>query len=62
MTCDHTPVTGAPNAAGDIPVGQTHAAAMRTLGLALGIPEDQLGTSFTQSAGGKVVKAAVTGV
>ena len=54
--------TGAPNAAGDIPVAQTHAAAMRTLGFALGIPDDQLGASFTQSAGGKVVRAAVTGV
>jgi hypothetical protein len=54
--------TGAPNAAGDIPVSQTHAAAMRTLGVALGIPEDAVGKSFTQSAGGKVVKAAVTGV
>jgi len=51
--------SGAPNAAGDIPVAQTHAAAMRTLGAALGIPEDQLNTSFTAGAGGKVVRAAV---
>jgi hypothetical protein len=51
--------TGAPNAAGDIPVAQTHVAAMRTLGVALGIPEDQLNADFTAAAGGKVVKAAV---
>jgi hypothetical protein len=51
--------TGAPNAAGDIPVGQTHVAAMKTLGVALGIPEDQLNADFTAMAGGKVVKPAV---
>jgi hypothetical protein len=51
--------TGAPNAAGDIPVGQTHVAAMKTLGVALGIPEDQLNSDFTAMAGGKVVKPAV---
>jgi hypothetical protein len=54
--------TGAPNAAGDIPVAQTHVSAMRTLGVALGIPEDKLNTSFTAAAGGKVVRSAVTGV
>jgi hypothetical protein len=51
--------TGAPNPAGDIPVAQTHVSAIRTLGVALGIPEDQLNTDFTAMAGGKVVKAAV---
>ena len=51
--------TGAPNAAGDIPVAQTHVSAMRTLGAALGIPEALLNTSFTAMAGGKVVKPAV---
>jgi len=51
--------TGAPNAAGDIPVAQTHVSAIRTLGVALGIPEDQLNADFTAMAGGKVVKAAV---
>jgi hypothetical protein len=51
--------TGASNAAGDIPVAQTHISAVKTLGVALGIPEDQLNTSFTASAGGKVIKAAV---
>ncbi|HMI83984.1 MAG TPA: DUF1501 domain-containing protein [Polyangiaceae bacterium] len=51
--------TGAPNAAGDIPVAQTHVAAMRTLGVALGIPEDQMAPDFTASAGGKVIKAAL---
>jgi len=54
--------TGAPNPAGDIPVAQTHVAAVRTLGVALGIPEDQLNGSFTAMAGGKAVRAAVTGV
>jgi hypothetical protein len=33
---------------------------VRTLGVALGIPEDQLNGSFTAMAGGKVVRAAVT--
>jgi hypothetical protein len=51
--------SGAPNAAGDIPVAQTHISAMRTLGATLGIPDDVLGSSFTQMAGGKAVKAAV---
>jgi hypothetical protein len=51
--------TGAPNAAGDIPVAQTHVAAVRTLGAALGLPEDQMAKDFTAQAGGKVVKAAV---
>jgi hypothetical protein len=52
--------TGAPNAAGDIPVAQTHVSAMRTLGVALGIPEADMASDFTAMAGGKVVKAAVT--
>jgi hypothetical protein len=52
--------TGAPNAAGDIPVAQTHVSAMRTLGVALGIPEADVASDFTAMAGGKVVKAAVT--
>jgi hypothetical protein len=54
--------TGAPSATGDIPVAETHVSAMRTLGIALGIPEDKLASSFTAAAGGKVVRAAVTGV
>ena len=52
--------TGAPNAGGDIPVAQTHVSAMRTLGVALGIPEADVASSFTAMAGGKVVKSAVT--
>jgi hypothetical protein len=51
--------TGVPNPAGDIPVAQTHVSAMRTLGVALGIPEGDMATDFTAMAGGKVVKAAV---
>ena len=46
---------------GDIPAAQTHVAAARTLGVALGIPESQLNSDFTASAGGKVVKAALIG-
>jgi hypothetical protein len=54
--------SGAPNPAGDIPVAQTHISAIRTLGVALGIPEETLAPNFTAMAGGKVVRAAVTGV
>jgi hypothetical protein len=51
--------TGAPNAAGDIPVANTHVSVIRTLGVALGIPEDQLSPDFTAMAGGKVITSAV---
>jgi hypothetical protein len=54
--------SGAPNPAGDIPVAQTHISAIRTLGVALGIPEEKIAADFTAAAGGKVVRAAVTGV
>jgi hypothetical protein len=54
--------TGAPSPTGDISVAETHVSAMRTLGVALGIPEDKLASSFTTAGGGKVVRAAVTGV
>ena len=47
---------------GDIPAAQTHVAAARTLGVALGIPESQIASDFVGSAGGKVVKAALVGV
>jgi hypothetical protein len=46
---------------GDIPAAQTHVAAARTLGVALGIPESQVASDFVSSAGGKVVKAALVG-
>jgi hypothetical protein len=54
--------SGAAATGGDIPQAETHVAAMRTLGVGLGIPEAQIDTDFTASAGGKVVKAALTGV
>ena len=54
--------TGAASASGDIPANQTHVAAARTLGIALGIPSSQLAGDFISSAGGKVVNAALNGV
>jgi uncharacterized protein DUF1501 len=54
--------TGTAKAGGDIPAAQTHVAAARTLGVALGIPSAQLNTDFISSAGGKVVNAALNGV
>lgn len=47
---------------GDIPAAQTHVAAAKTLGVALGIPSSQLNTDFISSAGGKVVNAGLSGV
>jgi hypothetical protein len=54
--------TGNAATGGDIPAAQTHVAAARTLGVALGIPEAQLSTDFVASAGGKVVRPALVGV
>ena len=54
--------TGAASASGDIPATQTHVAAARTLGIALGILLTQLAGDFISSAGGKVVSAALNGV
>jgi hypothetical protein len=54
--------TGKAVTGGDIPAAQTHVAAARTLGIALGIPSANLGPDFTTTAGGKVVNAALTGV
>jgi len=54
--------TGAASASGDIAANQTHVAAARTLGVALGIPSSQLTGDFISSAGGKVVNAALNGV
>ncbi|HET6333122.1 MAG TPA: DUF1501 domain-containing protein [Polyangiales bacterium] len=44
---------------GDIPAAQTHVAAARTLGAALGVPEEMLAADFTSDAGGKVVRTAL---
>jgi hypothetical protein len=54
--------TGKAVTGGDIPAAQTHVAAARTLGVALGIPSSQLGADFVAGAGGKVVNAALSGV
>jgi len=62
LASDIDSATGAAAAGGDIPAAQTHVAAARTLGVALGIPEDKLASDFTTTAGGKVIKAALTGV
>ena len=47
---------------GDIPGAQTNIAYARTLGVALGIPSDQVNSDLIGSAGGKVVNAALNGV
>src|SRR5580765_873795 len=54
--------SGAAKAGGDIPAAQTHVAAARTLGIALGIPSAVIAGDFITSAGGKVVNAALNGV
>ena len=62
LASDIDSATGAAAAGGDIPAAQTHVATARTLGVALGIPEAALASDFTTTAGGKVIKAALTGV
>ena len=47
---------------GDIPGAQTHIAYARTLGVALGIPSDQVNGDLIGGAGGKVVNSALSGV
>jgi hypothetical protein len=54
--------TGLPSASGDIPAAKTHAAAARTLGVALGIPGAMLDADFVTGAGGLVVNSALNGV
>lgn len=51
--------TGAAAPGGDIPAAETHVAAARTLGAALGIPDDAIANDFTASAGGKIVRQAL---
>jgi hypothetical protein len=46
-------------AGGDIPAAETHVAAARTLGAALGIPDEIAGADFTAGAGGKIVRRAL---
>jgi len=54
--------SGAAAAGGDIPGASTHIAYARTLGVALGIPGDQVNSDLIVGAGGKVVNAALNGV
>jgi hypothetical protein len=60
IAADINSADGSAAAGGDIPGAQTMVAMARTLGVALGIPESALAGDFTSSAGGKVVKAALT--
>ena len=52
--------TGAQATGGDIPVTQSQAAAVRTLGAALGIPDSVAAADYTAGAGGKIVTGALT--
>lgn len=51
--------TGAVVTGGDIPSSKSHAAAARTLGAALGIPDGVAASDYIASAGGKIVTAAL---
>ena len=51
--------TGAQVTGGDIPPTKSQAAAVRTLGAALGIPDTVAAGDYTAGAGGKVVTAAL---
>jgi hypothetical protein len=62
VASDIDSATGNPVTGGDIPAAETHVAAARTLGVALGIPSSQLGADFVAGAGGKVVNAGLSGV
>jgi hypothetical protein len=61
VAADIDSATGMVAAGGDIPAAETHVAAARTLGAALGIPEPVLADDFVASAGGKIVKTALLG-
>jgi hypothetical protein len=52
-------VTGAATPGADIPVADSQLAAARTLGAALGIPQDLVSGDLTSGADGKMVKVAV---
>ena len=51
--------TGAQVTGGDIPATQSQAAAVRTLGAALGIPDSMAAGDYTAGAGGKIVTGAL---
>ena len=54
-----TSATGAASTSGDIAVDDTHVAAARTLGAALGLSSTLVASDFVGSAGGKIVTAAL---
>jgi hypothetical protein len=54
--------TGASSTSGDITADDTHVAAARTLGAALGIPASVMNADFVTAAGGAVVPAAIVTV
>jgi hypothetical protein len=54
--------TGAQVTGGDVPAAKSHAAAVRTLGAALGIPDAVAAGDYTAGAGGKVVTGALANV
>jgi hypothetical protein len=62
VAADIASSTGAATPGGDIPAADTHIAYARTLGVALGIPSDQVNGDLISAAGGKVVNAALSGV
>lgn len=62
VAADIASATGAAAAGGDIPAAETHVTYARTLGVALGIPSDQVNADLISAAGGKVVNAALSGV
>jgi hypothetical protein len=62
VASDIDSATGKAVTGGDIPAAQTHVAAARTLGAALGIPTTLMNGSFISSAGGKIVPAMLNGI
>jgi hypothetical protein len=59
VASDIDSASGAAAPGGDIPAAETHVAAARTLGAALGIPDGVLADDFVGDAGGKSVKRAL---
>jgi hypothetical protein len=59
VASDLDSATGAAAAGGDIPAAESHIAAARTLGAALGLPDNLVNNNFVADAGGKVVRAAL---
>jgi hypothetical protein len=57
---DISSTTGAQVTGGDVAATKTHASAVRTLGAALGIPDNTAAGDYTAGAGGMVVGGALT--